>query len=83
MTTIPLDMTEFAYKHHTEENWEGMPEKTVMGHIHLHVAELEKTEEFYVKGLGFDVVNRLAGQALFISTGKVSSSYWCQCMEWR
>ena len=47
-----------------------MPEGTVMGHIHLHVSELEKTEEFYVKGLGFDVVNRYAGQALFISTGK-------------
>ena len=41
-----------------------------MGHIHLHVSELEKTEEFYVKGLGFDVVNRYGGQALFLSTGK-------------
>ena len=47
-----------------------MPEGTVMGHIHLHVSELKKTEEFYVKGLGFDVVNRYGGQALFLSTGK-------------
>lgn len=41
-----------------------------MGHIHLHVSELENTEEFYVKGLGFEVVNRYTGQALFLSTGK-------------
>jgi catechol 2,3-dioxygenase len=41
-----------------------------MGHIHLHVSELKKTEEFYVKGLGFDVVNRYGGQALFLSAGK-------------
>ena len=45
-----------------------MPEGTIMGHIHLHVAELVKTEEFYVKGLGFDVVNRYAEQALFFSS---------------
>ncbi len=39
-------------------------------HIHLHVSELVKTEEFYVKGLGFEVVNRFGTQALFISDGK-------------
>ena len=41
-----------------------------MGHIHLHVSELKKTEEFYIKGLGFEVVNRYGDQALFISDGK-------------
>lgn len=54
----------------TESKWTKMPENTMMGHIHLHVAELEKTEEFYVKGLGFDVVNRYGGKALFLSSGK-------------
>jgi catechol 2,3-dioxygenase len=48
----------------------GLPEGTVMGHIHLHVSELGKTEEFYTKGLGFEVVNRYGPQALFISSGK-------------
>jgi catechol 2,3-dioxygenase len=47
-----------------------MPAGTIMGHIHLHVSELQKTEEFYTKGLGFEVVTRYGGQALFISTGK-------------
>ena len=53
-----------------QEPWEGLPAGTVMGHIHLHVSELKKTEEFYTKGLGFEVVNRFGAQALFISTGK-------------
>lgn len=53
-----------------EEKWNGLPAETVMGHIHLHVAELAKTEEFYTKGLGFDVVSRYGPQALFISSGK-------------
>ncbi|MGV3467438.1 MAG: VOC family protein [Heyndrickxia sp.] len=50
--------------------WNGLPAETVMGHIHLHVSELRNTEEFYSKGLGFDVVCRYGNQALFISTGK-------------
>ncbi|MGN7398290.1 VOC family protein [Cytobacillus praedii] len=49
--------------------WAGLPSDTLMGHIHLHVSELHKTEEFYCKGLGFNVVTRYGGQALFISTG--------------
>jgi catechol 2,3-dioxygenase len=53
-----------------EQNWNGLPAGTVMGHIHLHVAELVKTEEFYTKGLGFEVVSRYGPQALFISSGK-------------
>jgi catechol 2,3-dioxygenase len=54
----------------TQEPWTGLPDGTVMGHIHLHVSELKKIEEFYTKGLGFEVVNRYGTQALFIATGK-------------
>ncbi|WP_102271966.1 VOC family protein [Cytobacillus massiliigabonensis] len=50
--------------------WAGLPSNTVMGHIHLHVSDLNKAEEFYCKGLGFDIVTRYGGQALFISTGR-------------
>lgn len=69
MTVDPLDF-ERLLKNVTANKWEGMPEKTVMGHIHLHVAELKEVEEFYVKGLGLDVVNRYGGQALFLSDAK-------------
>lgn len=69
MAVDPLNF-ENLLTYATASKWNGMPEKTVMGHIHLHVAELEKTEAFYVKGLGLDVVNRFGGQALFLSAGK-------------
>ncbi|WP_170006033.1 VOC family protein [Bacillus fonticola] len=70
MTVDPLDFDNLL-KHATPgETWQRMPAKTVMGHIHLHVSELNKTEEFYVKGLGMDVVNRFGEQALFLSYGK-------------
>ncbi len=52
-----------------QQTWGGLPAGTVMGHIHLHVSELVKTEEFYIEGLGFEVVNRYGTQALFISDG--------------
>lgn len=70
MTTDPLNFQELITHRVPEEKWVGLPTKTIMGHIHLHVAEFEKTEEFYVKGLGFDVVNRFGSQALFLSTAK-------------
>lgn len=70
MTVDPLDFENLLTTVKPGEKWQGMPEGTVMGHIHLHVSELRKTEEFYVKGLGFDVVNRYGVQALFLSAGK-------------
>ncbi|WP_316572771.1 VOC family protein [Neobacillus sp. YIM B06451] len=48
--------------------WEGLPAGTIMGHIHLHVADLVKAKQFYGEGLGFDLVSRYP-QALFMSTG--------------
>lgn len=51
------------------DTWNGLPVGTVMGHIHLHVSDLVKAEEFYIKVLGFDVVLKYGAQALFISTG--------------
>lgn len=70
MTTDPLDF-EALLKHRVpDKKWEGLPRETIMGHIHLHVSDLDKTEDFYVNGLGFDVVNRFGPQAIFMSTGK-------------
>lgn len=69
MTTDPLDFR--ALLNETEEvEWKGLPTDTIMGHIHLHVAELQETNTFYSEGLGFEVVTRYGDQALFISTGK-------------
>lgn len=50
--------------------WNGMPNETIMGHIHLHVNNIEEAKTFYCEGLGFEVVTHYGNQALFISTGK-------------
>lgn len=69
MATEPVDADGLLAEGHGEA-WSALPAGTIMGHIHLHVSELKKTEEFYTQGLGFEVVNRYGNQALFISTGK-------------
>jgi catechol 2,3-dioxygenase len=45
----------------------GMPAGTVMGHVHLHVADLRACEEFYAGRLGLDVTVRSYPGALFLS----------------
>lgn len=50
--------------------WDGLPAGTVMGHVHLSVASLDKSEHFYTNVLDYKVVTRFGAQALFISTGK-------------
>ncbi|GIO27296.1 VOC family protein [Ornithinibacillus bavariensis] len=66
MATVALDASNLLAE--SDKDWDGIPKDTVMGHIHLHVADLEETENFYVNGLGFDIVTRYPG-ALFASTG--------------
>ncbi|MET3321642.1 UNVERIFIED_ORG: catechol 2,3-dioxygenase [Peribacillus simplex] len=66
MGTDPLDGNSLLAE--SDDEWNGLPAGTLMGHIHLHVADLRKTEEFYMLGLGFTIVNRFGG-ALFTSTG--------------
>ncbi|SFE99194.1 VOC family protein [Alteribacillus iranensis] len=70
MTVDPLDFKDLLQAGNPEETWNGLPDGTLMGHIHLHVSRLDEAEEFYVKGLGYDIVNRFGDQALFISSGK-------------
>lgn len=49
--------------------WNGLPEKTVMGHVHLNVTNINEAEEFYINVLGFEEQTRMAHHALFISAG--------------
>ncbi|ABR50793.1 Glyoxalase/bleomycin resistance protein/dioxygenase [Alkaliphilus metalliredigens QYMF] len=53
-----------------DKEWKGIPSEALIGHIHLSVSELEKTEAFYHQGMGFDVVMRIPRNAVFFSTGE-------------
>jgi catechol 2,3-dioxygenase len=68
LTTQPLDLDSVLAELPTENNaWQEMPAGTVVGHIHLHVAELEATRHFYGDLLGMDLVTEYGDSALFFS----------------
>src|SRR5690606_17607427 len=67
MSTDPLDARAVVEASGNEE-WDGLPVGTVMGHVHLHVANLAESQAYY-EALGFEVVTPYP-QALFMSTGK-------------
>ncbi len=69
MPSEPLD-AENLLAEAQEDSWKGLPVDTLMGHIHLHVSDLKKSREFYIEGLGFEVVSRYENHTLFISNGK-------------
>lgn len=46
-----------------------IPAQTRIGHVHLKVADLERSLEFYCGLLGFEITTRYGAQAAFISAG--------------
>ncbi|MFC7686806.1 VOC family protein [Ureibacillus sp. GCM10028918] len=68
MTTEQVDVQ--SVLRDADGTWNGIPYETVMGHIHLSVANLEESEKFYTQALGYEIVTRYGNQALFISSGK-------------
>ena len=68
MVTNPLDYDSIILDA-GEEKWDKIPKETIIGHIHLHVGDLDEAKKFYCDGLGFDLVMKMANSALFISSG--------------
>jgi DNA repair protein RecO (recombination protein O) len=51
------------------EEWSAAPGGTTMGHVHLHVGDLERADAFYGRALGFDQTVWSYPGALFFSAG--------------
>jgi catechol 2,3-dioxygenase len=68
MTTDRLDIRSLLAAG-GERAWTGMPSGTTMGHVHLHVGDLDGAEAFYHRALGFDKVVWSYPGALFLSAG--------------
>ena len=71
LTTMPLDVDDLLGELDapSAEPFEGLPAGTVMGHVHLKVAEIPAAVAFYRDVLGFDLTAQLGGQAAFLAAG--------------
>ena len=81
MVTVPLDLDDLMRELADFPGaWEGIDPGTDVGHIHLRVTDLERTEQFYSGVLGFDVTQRSLPGAVFMSAGgyhhHVGSNAW-------
>jgi catechol 2,3-dioxygenase len=71
MTTLPLDVNDLLgeLQAPASEPFVGLPSQTVMGHVHLKVADIPQTLEFYRDVLGFALMAQLGRYAAFLSAG--------------
>jgi catechol 2,3-dioxygenase len=71
MTTLPLDVNDLVgvLGDWRDEPFEGLAGGTVMGHVHLRVAEIPATAAFYCDALGLALMAAFGAQAAFMSAG--------------
>jgi len=71
MTTLPLDVNDLVGELGDWRNapFDGLAAGTVMGHVHLRVAEIPATAAFYCDALGFALMAAFGAQAAFMSAG--------------
>jgi catechol 2,3-dioxygenase len=68
MATDPVDVASLVAAA-GDQPWSGMPAGTVIGHVHLHVGDLERASAFYSEVLGFDRMVWSYPGALFLGAG--------------
>ncbi len=68
MATEPIDLRSLIAAAGTEP-WDGAPAGTTIGHVHLHVGDIDRAASFYHEALGFDKVVWSYPGALFLSAG--------------
>lgn len=67
MATDPLDIPDLAAA--ATAKWQGAPDGTTVGHIHLQVGNVADAEAFYVGDLGLNVMAHYPGAAFMASGG--------------
>lgn len=68
MATDPLDRNDLL-RAAGDELWSGMPSGTVIGHVHLHVGDIDRAGAFFSDALGFDRMVWSYPGALFLAAG--------------
>ncbi|HET7273922.1 MAG TPA: VOC family protein [Longimicrobiaceae bacterium] len=68
MSTDPLNLESVVLAAEGKP-WTGMPAETTIGHVHLHVGDLERASLFYHEGLGLNKTVWSYPGALFMAAG--------------
>ncbi len=68
MATDPVDVAALMAAAGTEP-WTGIPDGTTIGHVHLHVGDLDQAARFYSEAVGFDRMVWSYPNALFMAAG--------------
>src|SRR3954452_11969076 len=71
MTTLPLNLDDLMREldERRGEPYDGLPAGTVMGHVHLNVADVPEAIGFYRDRLGFRLIAMLGRHAAFLRAG--------------
>lgn len=68
MATLRLNKDDML-KESTEKGWSEMPAKTTIGHVHLHVRDLQKAMKYYHEILGLNLTTSYPGAYFFAAGG--------------
>ncbi|MFQ5400006.1 MAG: VOC family protein [Anaerolineae bacterium] len=70
IVTRPLDLGGVLGELDSQDaSWQGLHPQTRMGHVHLHVSDLQQAVDFYTQTLGFDFIAYYGDSAGFVSAG--------------
>ena len=68
MVTEPLDIDSLRTAA-AGRDWQGAPEGTMVGHVHLQVGATAEADAFYADALGLDITARYSGASFYSSGG--------------
>src|SRR5438445_961478 len=71
MSTLPVDVDDLLGEldDPATASFDGLPDGTTIGHVHLRVADVPATVDFYNRVLGFAVTAQAGPAAAFLSAG--------------
>lgn len=70
LATLPLDVQNLLTELQPgDTGWQGAPETSMVGHIHLRVGNAAEAETWWNEKLGFDTMAKYGPSAVFLATG--------------
>lgn len=66
LATLPLDLQKL-HDEAPRDGWNGLPQDSAIGHIHLQVSDIPQADAFFRDVLGLDLMARYPGASFFAS----------------